>query len=573
MTFFARSAALALALTLAAGVQSTSAESFSGSYLAGRQAEQQNDYAQAASYYTRALVRAPDNVDIMESLTLVNLMQGQFERALPVARTMESRGLTSQVGQMVITTDLARSGEFEALMNHIGQHEGVGIGPLVDGLLLAWATLGSGDTAAAMTAFDSLSNQQGLRGFALYHKALAFALTGDFESAESIFIEDTDGLVQLTRRGAMARSEILSQLGRNADALATLEQAFGLASDPGISALREKLEAGEKVPFSHISSAQDGMAEVHYSIAAALVNEAQPDYTLLYARLAQSLRPDHSDALLLAAELLGQLDQQELAIEAFAAVSRDHVDYHAAELGRIGALRALDKPDAAIEALNNLAKTHGHLAIVHSTLGDVYRGEKNFAEATTAYDEALEQTPDTQIRGKWFLYYARAISHERRDMWEEAEADFRSALELEPEQPQVLNYLGYSLVEKQINLDEALDMIERAVAARPDSGYIIDSLGWVLYRIGRYEEAVQHMERAVELMPVDPVVTDHLGDVYWAVGREREAEFQWHRALSFVDPEETDGEADPDRIRRKLEVGLDAVLAEEGAPPLTVAND
>jgi len=158
-------------------------------------------------------------------------------------------------------------------------------------------------------------------------------------------------------------------------------------------------------------------------------------------------------------------------------------------------------------------------------------------------------------------------------MWDKAETDFRAALDLNPDQPQVLNYLGYSLVEKQDKLDEALDMIKRAVAARPDSGYIVDSLGWVLYRLGRYDEAVGHMENAVELMPVDAVVNDHLGDVFWAVGRKREAEFQGKRALSFVDPDDASAEADPERIRRKLEVGLDKVLAEEGAPPLAFAND
>ena len=129
------------------------------------------------------------------------------------------------------------------------------------------------------------------------------------------------------------------------------------------------------------------------------------------------------------------------------------------------------------------------------------------------------------------------------------------------------------MVEKRINLDEALGMIEQAVAASPDSGYIVDSLGWVLYRLGRYEEAVGHMEKAVALMPIDPVVNDHLGDVYWAVGRAREARFQWMRALSFVDPDEVDGEADPERMRRKLEVGLDQVLEDEGADPLKVADD
>jgi tetratricopeptide (TPR) repeat protein len=189
-----------------------------------------------------------------------------------------------------------------------------------------------------------------------------------------------------------------------------------------------------------------------------------------------------------------------------------------------------------------------------------------------AYDTALGLIDEAQD-GRWFLLYARGICHERLKNWDQAEADFRAALAIRPDQPQVLNYLGYSLVEKQIKLDEALSMIERAVDARPDAGYIVDSLGWVLYRLGRYEDAVGHMETAVELMPVDPVVNDHLGDVYWAVGRAREAEFQWKRALSFIDPEDTDGEADPERIRRKLEIGLDAVLLEEGAEPLKVAND
>jgi Flp pilus assembly protein TadD len=205
------------------------------------------------------------------------------------------------------------------------------------------------------------------------------------------------------------------------------------------------------------------------------------------------------------------------------------------------------------------------------SLGDMLRHEERFAEATVAYDSAIALLGESEP-GEWIVYFSRGITHEREDRWPEAEADFRTALELQPDQPQVLNYLGYTMVELQVNLDEALGMIERAVAAEPESGYIVDSLGWVLYRLGRYDEALMHMERAVELLPVDPVVNDHLGDVYWAVGRKREAEFQWHRALSFVGMGEST-DADSDRIRRKLEIGLDAVLAEEGAPPLRVADD
>jgi Flp pilus assembly protein TadD len=163
------------------------------------------------------------------------------------------------------------------------------------------------------------------------------------------------------------------------------------------------------------------------------------------------------------------------------------------------------------------------------------------------------------------------MTSERLDEWDAAEADFRASLALNPGNPSVLNYLGYSLVDRGLKFDEALGMIETAVAARPDSGAIVDSLAWVYYKLGRYQEAVAPMERAAELEPNDPILSDHLGDVYWMVGRDVEARFQWRRALSF-EPEQ----AEADRIRHKLSVGLDAVYADEGVTPaaaVEIAND
>ncbi|CAN0589423.1 unnamed protein product, partial [Ectocarpus sp. 12 AP-2014] len=337
-------------------------------------------------------------------------------------------------------------------------------------------------------------------------------------------------------------------------------------------AIKAQLDAGETIPFDTVKNATEGVAEVYYSIATALRGEAQDPYTLIYTRMAAALRADHVDSLLLSAELLENLERYDLATEVYDSVPRDNPSYHAAELGRAEALRRSGREDAAIEVLKQLAKTHGDLPLVHVTLGDALRGMDRFAESIKPYNAAVNliETPSEQ---HWIIFFARAIAHERSDMWPEAESDFRKALELRPEQPQVLNYLGYSFLEMQTNYDEALDMIERAVALRPDSGYIIDSLGWGLYRLGRYDEAVGHMEKAVERQPIDPIINDHLGDVYWAVGRKREAEFQWHRALSFITDETDTDDVNPDRIRRKLEVGLDVVLEEEGAEPLKVAND
>lgn len=545
------------------------ADTGAGSYLAGRQAIYQSDYTSAAKYYSRALNFDPDNERLLESVLLARLALGQVERAFSIAEVVEERGLVSQAASMTVAANLIAQGKFQELLDRDPATQGVG--PLVDGLMIAWAHMGTGAVTKAMEQFDEVAKEDGLRDFSLYHKAMALASIGDFEGAEALFSAD-DGLVaRISRRAALARAEILSQLDQNEEARQFLGDVFISGTDPSIDDYVARLTAGETLPFTHVRNATDGMAEIYFTVGAALSSEAADDYVLLYSRIAGFLRPDHIDALLLSAELLDELDQYDLAVETYRKVPTDSKDHHAAELGRAEVLRRAGKFDAAVEALQSLALQHPELPGVHTALADLQRQQENYAAAIPSYDKAIELTGDA-TGGNWFLHYARAISHEREKNWELAEADFRKALELNPDQPQVLNYLGYSLVERQEKLDEALDMIERAVAARPESGYIIDSLGWVLFRLARYGEAVEHMETAVELMPVDPVVNDHLGDVYWAVGREREAEFQWKRALSFIDPEDTDGEADPDRIRRKLEIGLDALLAEEGAAPLKVAN-
>lgn len=556
-------------LTLGTTVSSVWADAGAGAYLAGRQALVNSDFQSAADYYTRALTADLNNPALMENVVLSQLAMGRINRALPIAKLMLEQGLDSHVADMVFTAGLISEESYADLLAR--SPEDSGIGPLVDGLLNGWAHLGHGSAAKALAQFDEVAEENGLQAFALYHKALALASVGDFEGAEAIYADENTGVTSLTRRAVIARAEILSQLDRNEDALAMLENAFGPRPDPAIEAVVLALRAGERLPFTHVNGVQDGMAEVFYTIGAALNGEAADDYALIYARMATFLRPDHIDALLLSAQLLDDLGQFDLSEDAYKQVSPESPDYHAAELGRAEALRRAGKPDAAIEALEQLARAHPDLAMVQSSLGDLLRQQEDYAAAAAAYDKALELT-DPASGARWFLLYARGISHERLKDWPKAEADFRAALEISPDQPQVLNYLGYSLVEKRTKLDEALAMIERAVEAKPSSGYIVDSLGWVLFRLGKYDDAVGHMERAVELMPVDPVVNDHLGDVYWAVGRTREAEFQWKRALSFIDPEDTDSEADPDRIRRKLEIGLDAVLTEEGSDPLKVAD-
>ncbi len=531
-----------------------------GAYLAARSAAAQSDFGEGVRWFARALQADPDNAELLDAAIVSYLGTGDFPKAAAAADRLMALGGRSIGGNIALLVRDAQADNWDAILT---APENRKIGNLIDQLALGWAQFGKGRMSEALTGFDAVASTDGLKAFGLYHKAIAMAAAGDFQGADDILSGKASGPLTVNRRGILAHVQILSQLERPADALALMERTFGADPDPELATLRAQLSGGNRVPFSIVRDAKEGLAEVFFTVAVALNGEAENAYTLLYARAAYDLNTRHSDALLLSAGLLDALDQRALAGETYALLPPDHPSFHAAEIGRAETLFALDRKDESLAVLKALTESHPDLLLVHLAYGDALRRDDQFLDAAAAYDKAIALIDVPEAR-HWSLFYSRGVAHERSDQWAKAEPDFRKALELNPDQPQVLNYLGYSFVDRGENLTEALDLIERAVAARPDQGYIIDSLAWAYYRLGRYDDALPQMERASLLEPVDPVVTDHLGDVYWAVGRQLEARFQWRRALSF-EPAEKDAA----RIRRKLEVGLDAVLTEEGAPPLT----
>lgn len=554
---------LALALTCMTP-QFAQASDDPGAYLAARQAAMSNDYLAAARYYSQALITDPTNQSLLENALAAYVALGQLDRAKAVATSIRETGIQSQLAYFVLAADAAKTGDWMAIFEALEADQTVS--PLVDGLAQSWAAVGQGKMTQALASFDEVIEGEGMRPYGLYHKALAFAVVGDYESADAILGTPTAGF-GYSARSAVAHAQILSQLDRNEDGLAVLSAVFGETRDPRIVALRNALQSGASVPYDVVANPAEGIGEVAFSVAAALNGEASDGLTLQYARVAEFLNPNNVDAILLSADLLESLRQYELANETYAKVASDDPSFHQAELGRIDALRRGGDVDAAADVATALAETHADLPFVHTKLGDMKAAQELWADANAAYSKALDIYANDDP-SRWIVLYTRAISYFNLDQWPDAEADFRAALALRPDQPQVLNYLGYSLVERGEKLDEALQMIETAVAAEPDNGAIVDSLGWVYFQLGRYDEAVKPMERAASLEAVDPIINDHLGDVYWAVGRDIEATFQWNRALSF-DPDEELAE----RIRRKLEIGLDAVLIEEGSAPLRSAND
>ncbi|MEL6915283.1 MAG: tetratricopeptide repeat protein [Pseudomonadota bacterium] len=566
MRLAAKGAALALSVLCASNVSADTLQmGVAGAYLAARQAAADNDYAAAVKYYRQALARDSANHAHMENALSAHLALGQFAPAATLGARMLATGSPSQVAHMTVVADEGLRGDYESMI--AGFEAGTRVGPLVDSLIHGWALLGAGRTEDALRAFDSVADREGLRPFALHHKALALAYLGDFEGAEEILSGRASGAIPDNRRGLITRVMVLSELDQNALARAEIARVAGTALDARLRDLDRRLAAGEPLSFTDVTEPVHGMAEVFYTVAAALDGEAADSYALLYARLAEVLKPGHVDALMLSAEYLERLGRPGLATATYDRVPQTAPEFIAAELGRADALYTAKRGEAAVEALRQLSKAHPEISTIPIKLGDTLRRLERYGEAAKAYTTGLSLIERIDDR-HWFTFFARGISHEREGNWDAAESDFRRALEMRPDQPQVLNYLGYSLVEQNMKLREALEMIQTAAELRPDNGHILDSLGWVLYRLGRYDEAVAPMEAAVELMATDPIINDHLGDVYWSVGRRTEAHFQWQRALSF-DPEEDEA----DRIRRKLDVGLDVVYQEEGFVRIELAND
>lgn len=556
---------------LGGGLPAASSEflsGFSGAYLAGRHAAAQLNVDEAGAYFSRALARNPGNARLMEQTIIFQTAAGRVKAAIPIARHLLELDENHRTANLLLTIEGFAGGDFADAKARLNERPEA-FHPLIHTLLAAWATNGVGDEPAT---FEGLDERAIFQIFGNYHKGLIAALDGDLEAADEAFKAAIAELRAPTGRMAHAYGAVLRRMGDAEGARALYDSAIGVSvGDAVLEREIAALDAGE-TPELLVRSPQEGAAEALFGLASALGQgqDAETRLSLFYARLAEYLHPGLADAALLSAEILESQEQYGLAVKAYEGIPGDNPLSRSAEIGRAEALFRMEENDKAVEALTTLARREPGAVDVQLALGDLMRRLERYAEGAVAYDTAIKLMAE-QGRENWVLFYERGICYERSGQWDLAVADFNKALELELDHPLVLNYLGYSWLDRGENLEEALEMVRKAVAQRPEDGYIIDSLGWGYYLTGDYENAVIQLEKAVEFRPVDPVINDHLGDALWKVGRKLEAEFQWKRALSF-EPEDKDLH----RIVKKLKVGLDEVLKDESADvedPAATAND
>ena len=565
LKFLPHSIFLLIILSIAGMVR---AEISFGGYLAGRHALSTKDFDAASTYLSRAIEDDIENPELLNGLISVQVSLGDIGAAKISSDNLDLLGVQTQLSNMVKIAIQLRNRDFDNAKQQIENEQG--INPLLDKIVTGWAFADQGNFEDAETIFDEIGKGSSLAQFSQMQKASMLAAYGRYESALNTIgnLEKNSNRISIDARAL--KVQLLLKLDNKEEATEYFSKIFGDGVNSDAANLRMQVEDHPNAySIEESLSLEAGIAYAFYAIADILNDDADPNTALLYVRLAQYLNENSQKAILLAADLLEQMGQYDLAVAEYAKISPSSSYFLSSELGRVGALRDGGKTEAALEVLYYLSREFSDIGIVHNSLGDFLRREERYSEAKIAYDRAVDIYRENN-NVSWVVLYARGITHERLQEWDKAESDFRNALTINPDQANVLNYLGYSLIDRGEKLDEAMTMIEKAVSLQPESGYIVDSLAWGLFKLGKYETAIPHMETAAELMPVDPIVTDHLGDLYWAVGRQLEAKFQWRRALSF-DPELKDAT----RIREKLRIGLDRVLVNEGLKPTSelYAND
>src|SRR6195256_4195597 len=501
----------------------------SGSYLAARHASVERDAASAATFYRSALRTDPKNNELLDRAFISSLAAGDIDEAVKLADRILTTDKSNRVARLVVGVRDLKLKKYAAAQLNINQSIRGPITDLVATLLSGWAAYGAGDSKTAIANIDKLTGPEWYPIFKDLHTGMMLELAAKEKDAGARL----ERAYKLDDSALRVMDAYARWLSRNKDAAAAgaIYEAVNkkLARHPRVQEGIRETKAGKKLP-PLVDSPQTGAAEALYGIGASLTRRGGEDLALVYLQLALYLAPNHSLALLSLADLYESVKKPQMAIKVYERVSASSPLKRNAQIQQATDLDSADRSDEAIKILKDVTAQDSRDLEALMALGNVERGRKKFADCTETYTRGIDALPSAGDKGNWVYHYFRGICEERSKQWSKAEADMRKALELQPEQPHVLNYLGYSWIDQGINLDDGMKMIKRAVEQRPDDGYIVDSLGWAYYRIGNFEDAVKNLERAIDLKPEDPTINDHLGDAYWRIGRTLEAKFQWAHA-------------------------------------------
>ncbi|OCJ17844.1 hypothetical protein A6U87_02625 [Rhizobium sp. AC44/96] len=549
-----------------------SVNTFAGALLAARTADVDHDYETAIALYKKALQIEPGNPEIRQRLMISLLLNGDLKDSVKYANDLKNDPSIERLATIVRGVDAIRRGEYKTAESTLKTTGPTDLDRVMNDLLAAWARQGAGKGKEALALVEKMKGPDWLNIFQAYNAGTIAIVNGDVRSARKHLndaILDKDGAATAPDtfvRAVIALARLEASQGNKQKALDTVSVGDNLLPNYApLNALRQSINNGEK-QTQQITTAKEGAAGVLFSFAGALNRDGAEDIVSLYLQIARNLDPVSADALVMLGGIAEKQNQMDRAIALYKEVPDNSPMSRISELQLGLALAESGKVDEAKTHLQGLIGSDPKDIRSYLAYGSVLSDAKDYAAMADNYDKAVEAIGPLPGKQTWTVFFQRGIAYERLKKWDQAEPNFRKALELNPDQPQVLNYLGYSWIDMNKNLDEGLAMIKKAVELRPDDGYIIDSLGWAYFRLNRFDDAVEELERAASIKAGDSTINDHLGDAYWRVGRKLEAVFQWNRALIF-EPEADQIPKIKDKIANGLQDGTEEPKAADKKQP------
>ncbi|MEO1206924.1 MAG: tetratricopeptide repeat protein [Pseudomonadota bacterium] len=525
--------------------------SLAGSYLAGRFARSKHDTTRAAKFYRNALFRDRESAVLVEQSFLMEASEGHWPEAEMLAKRLVEIQDNHRMARMFLGLTAFKAEKYLEAEKHFQKADSGPIGELTSAIAQSWIALARGQKSRSLRLLKLPQQAEWAQFYLRYHRGLV-ADQAEKKGQARLAFKQVFRQDNRTLRTALAYAHHLANAGKRNAAQGVLKTHLSRSRGDGhplAKDLLERIKRGDKIGLL-VKTPSEGLAEVFYGLGEALTGEGGVSIGLLYLQMALYLEPDQSFALAALANAHETTKRYDAAISTYQRIGSDTPLRSAIEIRKAFNLNSLGDVEEAKALLETVAARDPSDIKPLDALGNIMRSKKRYAEAIEYYTRAIDLI-DKPDRRHWSFYYSRGTCYERIKNWPAAEKDLKKALELFPDQPLALNYLGYSWVDQNKNLKKGMKLIEKAVALKPDDGYIVDSLGWAHFKLSNYKKAVKYLERAVELRPEDPILNDHLGDALWRVGREREARFQWDLALS-LNPEPEDLL----KIKDKIAAGL-----------------
>ena len=524
----------------------------SGSYLAGQFAEKEGDFRNASYYYIDLISRGETEREIIKRSIIYSALSGNFEVATAISRKIEDLELNYPIANLIIFAEAIKNKENHRIVEEFERHKNL-FPAIFRNVAEFWILIINNEKDKAFRLLNSLSiNNEAQMQIINYNQLLAYVYLNEYEQAKTLyenldfsdFLFDSDSALALLKYFQKYKESKESNVFKS-----ILNQVRSASNNSYyILALMDELSSGEEINSIRIDPYKQ-IAEVFLRWSQSVqIEEKNGINKPFYLSLANYADPTSSFLKFKTATVLSDTENYGLSKEILDNFSKEDVFYMDSIVERTFAIEQQDSNQSALEYIEKFISDGFKNARLLKTYGSLQRSQRLYNEAIKSYTGAIEQAKREQYtEAIWPILFLRGISFERSKNWNLAEADFISALELSPNQPQILNYMGYSLLERKEKLDQAMRMILMAAEKSPDSYHIIDSLGWAYYKTGNFEKALLYLERAMELESTDPIVNDHLGDVLWMLGRKREAKFQWKKSLSFK-PEPVDQKKTEDKL-------------------------